>query len=89
MDIFQIVVALFKWLLEAAVQHASTDEGEATLKSILDALEANGVDVPFYEPQQSSVDTQGAGQPEGFQNISDRAAAARDARRAAREANRQ
>lgn len=90
MALFEGVVEFVKWLYQAALVYASTEEGSASLTAILDQLEAEGIDIPFYEPkeQQATTDTTGSGQPSASELISDRAAAARQARHAAREANR-
>jgi len=50
--VLETLVKLFKWLVEAAVEYARTDEGGAGLQEIADELEAEGIDIPFYEPSE-------------------------------------
>lgn len=41
---------LIKFVWDALATHAASDEGEGQLKDVLNAVEAAGIDVPFYEP---------------------------------------
>lgn len=49
---FNALTELLQFLWQGITAYASTDEGREQLQQILDALEADGIDVPFYEPQQ-------------------------------------
>jgi hypothetical protein len=50
------LLKVLEWLYEAAVTYAASDQGSTELTKILDELEADGIDVPFYEPSESKVD---------------------------------
>lgn len=52
-----ILVLLVKFLWDAILTHAASDEGKQQLTEILDDVEAAGIDVPFYEPSEESKDT--------------------------------
>lgn len=58
-DVFSVLFAFFRWVFEATLKDAATEEGAAKLKGILDALEAAGVDVPFYEPDAPPQPSEG------------------------------
>lgn len=46
-NILQLLVA-FVW--ESLYTYAASEEGGAELRVILDAVEASGIDIPFYAP---------------------------------------
>lgn len=50
MPILATVEKLVVWLVEAAVAYNKTDVGSAGLVEIENELEAEGIDVPFFEP---------------------------------------
>lgn len=64
---FQILVDFFQFLYKGVVTYASSDEGEAELRSILDRLEEDGIDIPFYEPSEPPLNVNGVeGSPTNF-----------------------
>lgn len=54
---FNLLFRFVKFLFDAAVVYAASDEGEAQLKGILDEAEADGIDIPFYNPDQPEGET--------------------------------
>jgi len=53
---FSLLIKVLKRLYEAAITHAASDEGASSLVEILNELEADGVDVPFYQPSETVSD---------------------------------
>lgn len=45
-----------QFIIEAVVIFGSSEEGKVKLTEILDKLEAEGIDIPFYEPSDKSED---------------------------------
>lgn len=56
---FELLFKLFQVIVKAVFLYATTDEGEAELKSILDEAEKDGIDIPFYEPSQGATGERG------------------------------
>lgn len=86
---FALLFKLFELIVKAVFLYATTDEGEAELKSILDEAEKDGIDIPFYEPSQGAGEGGDTGDigttaPQGVVEAIDRSAQnARKAQRAA------
>ncbi len=51
-----LLFKIVKWLYDASVVYASSDEGSQTLVVILNEVEADGIDIPFYEPSETVSD---------------------------------
>lgn len=68
---------LVKFVWEAIQTHAASEEGKSELTEILDYVDNNIVDIPWYEPSTDGEtgDTGGRGD-EGFNPDSDAQAAA-------------
>lgn len=49
---FGLLFQLGKWLVEAAITYAASEQGGVELTAILDEAEKDGIDVPFYEPSE-------------------------------------
>ena len=47
---FTVLTELVDFVWKAIQVYAASDEGRAELNEILDAVEAAGIDIPFYEP---------------------------------------
>ena len=52
---FNILSLLVNFVWEAIQTHASSDEGKQELETILTAVEAAGIDVPFWEPSSQDI----------------------------------
>jgi len=72
---FAILSDFVKWVLDACLVFNSTEEGRERLTVIADALEAAGVDIPFYEPSENPLNMQAQRAPNG--NASERDASFR------------
>ncbi len=53
---FGLLFIVIAWLYEAAITYAASDQGSADLTAILNELEADGIDVPFYQPSETVSD---------------------------------
>lgn len=65
MSLVSVIVDLFKWLMEAAIQYNSTELGNAQLVDLLDALESLGIDVPFFDPTATGSPLNMSSVPQG------------------------
>lgn len=57
MSLFGFVVRLAQWVVKA-VYHYAENEGADELRDIADDMEAVGIDIPFYEPEQPPMSIQ-------------------------------
>lgn len=56
---FSLLSKAFQFIMEAVIVYAASDKGATELRGILDEAEADGINIPFYEPTQPM---DGAGQ---------------------------
>ena len=62
-----LLETIFSFVYEALKVYAASDQGKADIVVILDAVEAAGIDVPFYEPsEQGESGEQGVSRNTGF-----------------------
>lgn len=64
---FELLGSVFKFVAEAVIAYAASDQGKQELVDIANEVEANGFDIPFYEPS----DEEGAGEQGVRGNVGD------------------
>lgn len=52
---FNLIFRVLKFVVEAVYTYAASDEGRAELIDIANDAEADGIDIPFYEPSSSDA----------------------------------
>jgi hypothetical protein len=50
--LFELFSSIVKFFVEAVYTYAASEQGSQELKNILDTAEADGIDIPFYEPAE-------------------------------------
>lgn len=54
LEIFDLLKMVFMILLDAIADYDQTEHGHAAIEALLERVEADGFDIPFWEPEETT-----------------------------------